>query len=344
MGPSILVYIPTLGNEENIDSCEKLFIIDQSDSSDESRSHNQFLSYNRSSGRSESVERSELAANKGFPEVRIIIGHHDSIDEHSKEGNNDWLFLQAALKYCRRNEYLILCKNTSTSNASSLTIMKMIKEIINNFDNNPWDIVYLCKWLDRCDMYSDRHDFSDSNSKLVRTYSPYGTQCLLISPEGQDKLLELYPSLKSKKKDNTSIEEDSDIHIEHVDATLGIALNQAINDGKLVAMTVSPNLINFDPTKASKSVDYRKTIECRDPPKIYCPDKYTKNNTAFFWFIIIVLIVFLLVCILSYSVNYGLPSIEEYNLRRKNIETTTEFTLETPKNIALSSSISPPIV
>lgn len=336
MSSSILVYIPTLRKEENLDNfytCESLFTPNESRKKGDSHQHH--------------------------PEVRIIVAHHDSIDEHSKEGNDDWIFLKSALKCCHEDEYLILCKDTSVSNASSSTIMKTIYEIIDNFDNNPWDITYLCKWLDRCDMYSDRYDLSDSNSKLVRTYSPYGTQCLLISPRGQDKLLDLYPFLKSKKNGFLSVMESDDktsessnkfdvsnSSIERIDATLGIALNQAINTGKLVAMTISPNLINFDPSKASKSADYRKTIECRDPPKIYCPDKYTKNNTAFFWFIVIVFVVFLLICILSYSINYGLPSVEEYNLKKK--PDTVYFEKPIPETlisstIPLQSSVSPGI-
>jgi hypothetical protein len=124
---------------------------------------------------------------------------------------------------------------------------------------------------------------------------------------------------KHKKTDETTEESElssSEVETEsskHIDMTLGIALNLAVNDGKLHAMTVSPNLINFDPSKAARGVDYRKTVECRDPPKIYSPEKYTKNNTAFFWFIFIVLTIILLICVLSYTINYALPNVENYN-------------------------------
>lgn len=180
--------------------------------------------------------------------------------------------------------YIIICKSSAVSVASSQRIIDVIEEVV---FNECFDIFYLSKWLDRCDQYSNIKEL-DSGMKLVNTISPNGIHCIMFSPRGRNKFLTwYYPS-------------ENPI----VNRTLGQVLNARIGEeyenGAFVALSTTPTLINFDVvSNKDDPVNVLKTIECRNIPFLAKPEaKCTTTAMQFFYLIIIIIIIVLIAFIL----------------------------------------------
>lgn len=87
-----------------------------------------------------------------------------------------------SLTNCPKNSYCLFIKPNSIPSLGNEKIREFLKGL-----HTDWDLFYLCKWLDRCDLYDDYGEIGPI--KTVRTYFPNGIQALIVSPEGRGKIL-----------------------------------------------------------------------------------------------------------------------------------------------------------
>lgn len=181
------------------------------------------------------------------------------------------------------DKYVLIVKDTSVSNSSPERIADIISSAI---VAGGWDVFYLCRWQDRCDLYTDKRPISGMTTLLAKTVSPHGTQALLFSPHGRDVVLGRLPM-----SDNTTFNIGS--------KPLGNQLNNAIAKGSLSAQCAVPNLIEYDVTAAKSASDYRKLAECALTG--LKSNLQQTSNASWIWVIIIILIVLLIVWFISRS-------------------------------------------
>jgi hypothetical protein len=182
-----------------------------------------------------------------------------------------WILEDASKRY--PDNSVIIIKETSVSVSDSQTIARIIR---NANTKKGWDLCYLCKWLDRCDLYRDMENVHKTTASIARTFSPFGIQALMFSPHGRDIVLGKLPMNNGK--------------IININDPLGVVLNKEINDNNINATTVVPNLFEYDVSLARTTGDLAKLSECRIPPDT------TKSQGAlpFFWFLLIVIIILIL--------------------------------------------------
>lgn len=145
--------------------------------------------------------------------------------------------------------YCIVIKDTSTTNVDSVTMESLVKSAINL---KKWDLTYLCRWLDRCDLYKEDLLPITRLTSIYKSTSPNGTQCIMFSPEGRDKILGF------EKLPNGS-------YFLPLNQSLDSSLNSCIEEGQLTANVFSPNIIEFDIADRDSVSDLAKLSDCRRP-------------------------------------------------------------------------------
>lgn len=145
------------------------------------------------------------------------------------------------------DEHIIIIKDTSITNASSQDIAQIIAYTQRM---GCWDICYLCKWMDRCDLYTDKINIPGHSIAVTKAYSPDGCQALFLSPRGRDIVLGHYPLING---DYLDIGSDPKL-------SLSIILSKAIKDDQLQAVCLVPNLFNIN--TANINSDTNKFREC----------------------------------------------------------------------------------
>lgn len=153
--------------------------------------------------------------------------------------------LSYALENSKRvdaSSYTIVIKANTVTNADSSTVAAIIEALlsIGNFD-----IAYLCKWLDRCDLYTEKFPVAGKMTIISSSQHAQGAQALLFSPQGRDRLL----------KDKSVWE--------YKGTPLSNYLTTLCSSGKFKANVVSPNLFDFDVSTAVDNSDYIKLAECK---------------------------------------------------------------------------------
>lgn len=148
-----------------------------------------------------------------------------------------------------------------------------------------WDIFYLCKWLDRCDLY--KTCARSKGTTLVKTESPLGDQALLFSPLGRDMVLGIKP-LRSVYHCGKKCDEKCEFFTP-ITLPLGEQLNFAIEEGNIKALASSPNLFEFDVKLAKFNIDLLKLSECRLPDQeVEEEDENLPGAIPLIWFLIVV--------------------------------------------------------
>lgn len=174
-----------------------------------------------------------------------------------------------------KNEHMIIIKDSSTSLASPEVIAKFVSSAIEAKD---WDICYLNRWADRCDLNANVKD-TGVNSSIAETYAPQGAQAILISPNARDIMLGKKP-LKNQQPFTMT-------------GNFAQTLNHYVGHGLLVALCAKPNLIVFDPNLVKTAEDLIKTSECLQPEikNNLLTDKDGKTNWAVLVLILLVILV-----------------------------------------------------
>ncbi|PCJ24624.1 MAG: hypothetical protein COA94_07155 [Rickettsiales bacterium] len=168
----------------------------------------------------------------------------------------------------------IILKDTSIFSSKKDHVLEVIKTSLEVED---WDLVYLNRWLDRCDLYTDdRHRVGNTFTEIIRTRSPNGTQAIMFSVIGRDRILGVEPL-----RDST--------YFKLVNISIDTLLNISIENSSLFAYVIVPNLVEFDIGVSSTLSNLAKMSECRAPP-----DVSNKGLLPFTLFLGIVICTFLL--------------------------------------------------
>lgn len=194
---------------------------------------------------------------------------------------------------------VLIVKDTSTSTGPD-QIAKSIKRVIDPVKSEPFDLFYLCRWLDRCDLNSTVDTFDNKLTSLIKTKYAKGIQAVMFSVQGRDKIISM-------------LQNDFNLEIEDF-------LQKKSIDGILIAFGSNPNLIDYDISLADDRVKNSfKTTTCGivsnnnvsimkkdvtvpvlDPDSSYNPGYGPKacttgsNNIGVYIFIIIVIIIVLI--------------------------------------------------
>lgn len=185
----------------------------------------------------------------------------------------DWCFQDARSRYS--DNPIIIVKDTTVSNSSPETIAEIITTALGS---SGWDVCYLCKWLDRCDLYTEKMTIPGKTTIIAKTQAPQGTQAILLTPRGRDLLI---GAMAGSNK------------------SLSLTLQEQILAGKIQATCVVPNLLEYDVTAATSNFDYLKTHECQDliGGGGSINSGTTKENSSswgWLWIIILVILILLL--------------------------------------------------
>jgi hypothetical protein len=142
---------------------------------------------------------------------------------------------------------ILYITDSSITDADSATIEAIVTSLL----TNEWDVCYLSKWLDSCDLYGEKKPISKNGTVLVNAVNPHGIQALMVRP---DRFAVDISSGQVSLKDGTKIEFEGD---------LTKTLQKLIAGKKILATTVSPNLFNVDPQTISDKKDWVKLNECQ---------------------------------------------------------------------------------
>jgi hypothetical protein len=157
-----------------------------------------------------------------------------------------------------RDKPVIIIKETSITHLSGKALHKKIENALRLMvsssekdgwdDRYGWDIFYLCRWLDRYDLYDRGSNLLMSGEReikggragreerggdqaleiqypeIVRSWSPHGLQAFVVSPRGREKLLRRG----------------------HIDISMDRYINEEIEEGRLKAVCYRDNLFNYD--------------------------------------------------------------------------------------------------
>lgn len=197
-----------------------------------------------------------------------------------------WCLKDAKNRYPKN--HVIVAKDSSISDASPNRIADVVSAATNN---GQWDVCYLSKWMDRCDLYSNKKPINGTMTTLTKTVSPHGLQAIILSPKGREVILGNQPMKNGEMFDL-------------LEAPLSQNLNEKIVSGNLEATATVPNLLTYDITFANKSSDYLKTHECLVSDDESTESTETNNSgeknlqqtsgSSWFWFLLIIIILILL--------------------------------------------------
>lgn len=165
------------------------------------------------------------------------------------EPTREWHTIRNLLDHSQRNGdgWVVIIKDSSVTNASPPHVAKTI-DVATKLDNA--DIMYLCKWLDRCDEHTEQEAIADTTMRLVRTRSPHGIQALLLSPRGREMLLGTVPLRDGTAFTYKDGEELSDV------------MNLVAQKDQMRVRATMPNLFDFNMGRMRGPEDLVKAQQC----------------------------------------------------------------------------------
>lgn len=175
-----------------------------------------------------------------MPEIPL---NEDLGSERREAYQVGWSLSDAKEKY--KNYPVLILKDSSLCVADKFTVYDVI---FSSLKSGKFHVFYLCKWNDKCHLYSRKQKVKGSNSHIVKTQSPYGIQALLFTPEGRDVIIGSKPMKNGE--------------FFRARNSLSKSLNKNIAKGYIDAFCVVPNLIAYDIGLASDDKDFLKLNEC----------------------------------------------------------------------------------
>jgi predicted nucleic acid-binding Zn ribbon protein len=141
--------------------------------------------------------------------------------------------------------------------------------------------MWMSKWMDDC----AKHETINTDPRgmsLVVTCAPYGTQCLLFSVSGINKIIDAdYP--------------EKDISFSNY-------LNVGVRNNKLVGIAIHPSPIKFDTNYVrNSSIEYAKSVECADVKGEILTQKKQSNLTFFIMIVVIIVILVAIYVLIKYG-------------------------------------------
>lgn len=173
-----------------------------------------------------------------------------------------------------------------------LTTSMQVKEIYDAIeflvDNIDYEIFYLTNYSDNCKLRSDDHSYNQM--LFQRSVSPHGTECILISPKGVNKILDLIKGDDGRGYD--------------------FYLNSSAE--KMLLYVSSPPMMFVDLNKRQTDLQLIKGSICREMISAEKPleltKKYTGNMNLFWFFLIVVFILFIAAMIISFGGDDDIPT------------------------------------
>lgn len=167
----------------------------------------------------------------------------------------------------------IIVRDDSITNVQSENIIKIIN---NNLKLKDFDVLFLCKWDDQCQMYTEKVDL-ESGGFTVKTQYPGGLQAIYFTPVGRDIILGRHPM--------------SDGRTFFISQSLSDQIRTEIKKGRINARAIVPNIIGFDIRSATNNNDFLKLNECR---QVTQSDNTNSSTSTYLWFFLIVLIIIIM--------------------------------------------------
>jgi hypothetical protein len=182
------------------------------------------------------------------------------------------------------NQPVIIIKDSSICVADPQTISDIITSTISlSVGEETFHLCYLCRWMDKCQLYSNRKSIPGTTTGVVRTQSPHDIQALLFTPQGRDTILGKIPMNNGK--------------LFQARDSLSETFNREIVAGNLTALCIVPNLMEYDIRLASRDCDYLKSNACAPIPVLH---QQSSSVNIYVAFIIVVILLIVLVWAAAY--------------------------------------------
>lgn len=226
--------------------------------------------------------------------VKINVNHnwYKKYPELSQEDADElyryhWCLNDAASRYPQN--LVLVVKEDSTSSSSPYNIADIVLTAKRSCN---WDLFYLSKWGDRCDLYTNKIEVEGQTVVISKTVSPYGTQAIVFSPSGRDIVLR-----KTKTKNGEKLDFSK--------GSLSDNLHRAISKGWIEAVTVTPNVIFLNLSSIKVDSEYQRFSQCVTPsPEPQPTPQPTPQpppqsfNWMWLWFIILIFLIALIIAFL----------------------------------------------
>lgn len=220
--------------------------------------------------------------------------------ERIEVSSRDDLIAKAILR-APKDSYILCAYGPLRTTMNSKDILDALEFIIE--EQKDLDLFYLTVYSDNCTLRTDDIDYK--HMTFVRTMSPHGTECILITPKGIDKIFDI-------------LQED---HGRGFDFYLNAAAE------KMMIYTSLPSMIKVDVSKRTKETQLVKLAECREEIIAAKPldltKKYTGNMNLFWFFLVVLAILFIVAMIFSFDGSR--KSFTEYT-SKENIKTSNDRT------------------
>lgn len=141
------------------------------------------------------ISRLSYLFSENLFEIKIVNIHLPDLpedDEYGKYGKKGWIDedyyrISWVLKKCSQkylNNHILIIRDSVITHSSP----QIIEEKVRNLLLRDFDICYLSKYQDRCDLYTN-FERLDDNSMIAKTFYPGGLQAIMISPKCREILL-----------------------------------------------------------------------------------------------------------------------------------------------------------
>jgi hypothetical protein len=179
---------------------------------------------------------------------------------------------------------LIIVKDSTICVADPQTISDIITSTLAlSGSKETFHLCYLCKWMDKCQLYSNRKSIPGTMATVVQTQSPHGIQAILFTPQGRDTILGKIPMNNGQRFQGRD--------------SLSETFNREIVAGNLTALCIVPNLMEYDIRLASRDCDYLKSNSCAPIPVLR---QQSSSINIYVAFIIVVILLVVLVWAAAY--------------------------------------------
>lgn len=207
------------------------------------------------------------------------------IADLSDQEYDESTWAQHALEVAPSGEACLIIGPNMVTHCSPANIVTLLEYMY--LEVKEFDIMYLSRWADRCDLYTDMHELY--NFKIVETQSPFGISGFLLSARG----LDIY-------RQQTPIAYQS----------LTYNLNK-YTEKVLKAYTTLPPVFDYDMTQRHETRDFVKSLGCRQIHQEERPPEISRLNTTnlnLFWFILVLaVIITIAVIMISLTDKLRLP-------------------------------------
>jgi hypothetical protein len=201
--------------------------------------------------------------------------------------NELYRFILSLRDGAKTNNPILYITDTSITDADAATIEAIVTSLL----TNEWDVCYLSKWLDSCDLYTEKKQINQNGTVLVNAVNPHGLQAIMMRP---DRFIVDVATGEVSLKDGNKIQFENSI---------SQTLQKLIANKKILATTVSPNLFSVDPSTIQKKEDWVKLNECRDPrrPNDMQPQPMQPTTQNYIWLLVFVVLLIILILFLIFK-------------------------------------------